>query len=959
MPFPSALSAGQYTTLRTSGYWQRTIACLNPTEVVFRAQASESIADAPFITFTWDNADTGAYTSVLQGMVVYLSSTTSIRDAYYRGRVRLAPSATEFYIDENASILTDNDYVIVTRDADLAARIRRDTLVDGSVTYHNLPPMIEGLPSTLCLYDANNDGVVTYAATQTGVAVASGATISSWLWTISGAGATSFTVGTSTSQNPTIQFEAGYHYLVRCRVTDSNGVQMFQFIQVYAVNRTFTAPANTSLVTGSVNADMEAGYTASITAYADVSTLVDRTHCAVFSVEHFGDDSSTPIVTNVLMNGRIRSDSIQTQGTEEAGQVQQVSFAVEGITAYLQRLRLPNDIIRASAAPDEWGEITNPNPFRMAVYAMWVYTTLPNVCSFSAESGNFDAWRIGAEPMSIDGGFATDVLNSILWERIKAQPNYAPSGEILLARNVNYLTDRSGVVTVADFALTDILELTIDRDSSKVTAQVIGYGGVFNSTLNTWTIYTAQSPSIVYGDAPETREITREILEYDSTVAEAAAELSGRASNDYAFNNPKPLNNVTFYDSMAWLIPTGYQRYTFTIPASANTLGIAYTTADYWQCQSVSLTLNADGSVDVSAEFPGETEFDDAQAVAALLPNNLENLNPVLPVLPNDPAFPTDPLEIYPNDDPGLDDLQPIGNFSLGQTQTPFPPDIAADMTERQSEPGCNSLAVNFRNSSNTISTKVTTLGAGYTITLNGFSTYSTDGWQQSFDFTASDGGFSAYVQPPSETRAVYSPGVGWVRGGSGSATQMAIVQIQYLALPTFTLNSATIYTSIAPVSNGYQFRMPDVAGADYASGFVGNGALSVSITINTTSDGIWISVSNANGVNYLGAITRLELRGEGANPFTGTSGAALSCDAFYTFDPADAEVTAQLYGASEGLRIQNAAVTPADIPPFAANHLYTIPYTGDGNLTQMRMQFDDYAEKQNRNLQVQICRIG
>lgn len=953
MPFPSALSAGQYTTLRTSGYWQRTIACLNPTEVVFRAQASESITDAPFITFTWDNADTGAYTSVLQGMVVYLSSTTSIRDAYYRGRVRLAPSATEFYIDENASILTDNDYVIVTRDADLGARIRRDTLVDGSVAYHNLPPMIAGLPSTLCLYDANNDGVVTYAATQTGVAVASGATISSWLWTISGAGATAFTVGTSTSQNPTIQFEAGYHYLVRCRVTDSNGVQMFQFIQVYAVNRTFTAPANTSLVTGSVNADMEAGYTASITAYADVSTLVDRTHCAVFSVEHFGDDSSTPIATNILMNGRIRSDSIQTQGTEEAGQVQQVTFAVEGITAYLQRLRLPNDIVRASAAPDEWGEITNPNPFRMAVYAMWVYTTLPNVCSFSAESGNFDAWRIGAEPMSIDGGFATDVLNSILWERIKAQPNYAPSGEIFLARNVNYLTDRSGVVTVADFALTDILELTIDRDSSKVTAQVIGYGGVFNSTLNTWTIYTAQSPSIVYGDAPETREITREILEYDSTVVEASAELSGRASNDYAFNNPKPLNNVTFYDSMAWLIPTGYQRYTFTIPASANTLGIAYTTADYWQCQSVSLTLNADGSVDVSAEFPGETEFDDAQAVAALLPNNLENLNPVLPVLPNDPAFPTDPLEIYPNDDPGLDDLQPIGNFSLGQTQTPFPPDIAADMTEKQSKPGCQSLAVNFRNASNTPSPKLTVLSASYLMSLVG---------------SASLGEVASGTYDTDSPEAVLISG-SWVadtpmqfaRANSlGALAEFDIVFSQPVELVEFTYQSQSL-TGGAATNNTGSCEL-------WLSGVL----ISTLFSFNRTDGGyVWGVSPLVNAINSTtGAgtifdtikykhthVNRIaDVRGEVV-----INGAAvlLSGDAFYRYDPDDPEFTAELYPSGDGLYIDNAAVNPALIPPFAANHEYSIPFTGTGNQVQMRMEIADRTNVQNRNLQVQICRTG
>lgn len=954
MPFPVALSGGQYTTLRASGYWQRTIAVLNPSDVVFRAQSSEAIADAPFITFTWDNADVGAYTDVLEGMVCYLSATTSIRDAFYRGRVRLAPSSNEFYIDENASILSDGTYIIVTRDADLFARVRRDTLVDGSIAYHNLPPMIAGLPSVLCLYDADNDGVVSYAAVQTGVAVASGATISSWLHTISGAGAVTFISGTSTSQNPTIQFEAGYHYLWRVRVTDSNGVQMFQFVQVYAVDRAFSAPANTSLVTGSISTDLEAGYTASITAYADVSTLIDRTHCAVFSIEHFGDNTSTPIVTNILMNGRIRSDSIQTQGTEEAGQVQQVTFAVEGITSYLQRLRLPNDIVRAAAVPDEWGEMVNPNPFRMAVYAMWVYTTLPNICSFSAETGNFDAWRIGAEPTSIDGGFATDVLNTILWERIKAQPNYAPSGEIFLARNVNYLTDRSGVVTVADLALQDMRDYTVDRDSSRVTAQVIAYGGVYESATNRIVLYTAQSPSIVYGDAPETRELTRELLEYDSTVTEATTELAGRASNDYAFQNPKPLLNLVLYDSWAWLIPTNYRRYTATIPAGSNTLGIPYTTADYWQCQSAALTINADGSIDVSAEFSGETEFSDAQAVAALLPNNLENLNPVLPVLPNDPAFPTDPLELYPNDAPGIDDLQPIDNYSLGQTQTPLPPDIASDMSTNQGKPGCQVMAVNFRNPNNTTSPKLTVLSADYLMTLEGFAALGESVPSGTYDTE------SSYAQLISGSWVADTP-MRFARApGLGSLSEFDIVFPQPVELVQFTYQSQSLTVIGFTPNNGscelwlggvliatvFSFSRPN--DGEYVWQVANTAVINSVVGAGTVFDTMKFKHTHVNGI--------ADVRGE----VVVTAGSALpvSGDAFYRYYPDDPEASAQLYADVEGLRIDNAAIDPSNIPPFNPNHNYQIVFEGTGNVILARMELVTRDDVQNRNLSITVCRV-
>lgn len=967
MPFPSILSAPQKATLRASGYWARVLCVLNTNEVVFIARASQTINTQPFIQFTYDTVTVGAYTDCWAGMILYLSSTSDIRDAYYRGRVRLAPTSGVMYVDENASILTDNDFVIITRDTDLFSRIRRDTLVDGSVTFHKLPDVLADLPSVIVLYDSDNDGSVAYTTIQTPIHVDEDSTsTTTWAWSVSGAGTS--IISNAAVQNPTLTFEAGYHYLIRVVHTNNLGIVNYQISHVYAVTRTFDAPVVQPVIAGSINGDIEDGWTASLTAYADVSTLLDRTHCAVFAVQHFGDNSSDPIVSNVLMNGRIRSDSIQTEASAEAGRIQQVTFAVEGITAYLRRLRIPNDIIRPDATPTQWGEIEQPNPFRMVIYALWVYTTLTNISSVSVETGAFEDWQIGGEPRGIDGGAALDVLTSLL-DTIKAAPNYAPTGEIHLARTVSYLADRSGVDTITTFEQQDIREYTIDRDSSRTTAQVIAFGGVFDSVTNKWVLYTAQAPSIVYGDGGETRELTREILIASSTIAAAQTEIGGRASNDFAYQNPKPLMRLSLFDSYAGLlIPTNYQRWVATIAASTNTLGIAYGASDYWQLQSVSLTINPNGTIDTSGEWPAETSFDDAQVLASLLPNNLSNMNPVLPILPNDYAFPTDPLENYPTDTPALDELGPIDPDSAAQAYTPFPPDIAAQVAQRVGKAGCKVLQPLFSNSSNTTSSWTTVNTDPYLLTVEGFAQVSAVGWTQLIDFDDEDGSF---VQSPTFPYGVYTPPWDHTDALVAGVYRRAIaIQRTGLSSTEFT-HFALLYdlTKGTYESSGAFFNV-DLGGTliwsilDTALTSGTNLLQTWDGSLTATSIGMALSSCYLSTPTYDGLVKfkSIYAEGEGVNPFTGAGGTDRWADAFYSWELNDEgeEINVTALGPSEGLFLDNSLFTPVSgVPPYNPSHRYAdLPFTGTGNVLLARMVFASYAQVQKLYLTLEMCKV-
>lgn len=948
--FPIAVTSPQLATLRTSGYWARVLVAANDNAVVFMAQSTQSIS-IPFMQFNFDNVTVGAYTSAWEGMVLYLSHTTDPRDAYFRGRVRSAPTSSIMYVDRNASLLLDNDYVIICRDSDLFSRERLDTLVDGVIPYHATPDVLTGLPSAIVLYDSDADGDVSYTTVQTPVRVASGSTsTTTWAWSVSGAGISS--ISNAAIQNPTITFQAGYHYLLRVVHTNNLGQINYQIAHVYAITRTFAAPCLQSIATGSVSADLENGWTANLTAYAQVDTLLDRTHCAVFTVQHFGDGSSTPIVSNILMNGRIRSDSIQTEGSIEAGRVQSVTFVVEGITAYLRRETIPNDIIRATSTPDEWGEIIEPNPWRMAIYAAWVYTTLTNICSIGAESGLFAAWEIGGEPRGIDGGYVYDVLASIL-DPIKAAVNFAPDGSLFLARTVSYLTDRSGVVTIATFTLGDLIEYSVDRDSSKTTSQVVAYGGSFNSFTNTFDVYSAQSPSIIYLEG-QTRELTREILEADATIDDAATELKDRASNHYGYENPKPLLQGQLFDSWAGvLVPTNYQRWGATLPASSNTLGVAYGASDFWQLQSVSLAINPDGAISTSFDAPAETSFDDAQSLGALLPNNLSNMAPVNPMLPNDPAFPTDPLENYPTDTPGLEELQPIDPFSGMQAYTPFPPDVAAQIALNTGTPNCRTLAVNFRNSTNAESTWTTVLNDDYLITADGFAqTNLPVGVCTNLKATQGD-----FVGNPNSGYATWFPGEGLGPGPLFLGVYPfawvlpVVAQVGLVVRMVFTLNQPTTrFTVYRNASNIYD------SGTTPATVFDIDATTPITGTLfpwNTATGAVRFSRFDNSADENL-RVTRICM-------YTASSGDPAYADTFYEFELDEDGNPINVSLLTDGLYIDNTEYTPvptAPFPPFQENHRYTgLPFTGTGNSFLARMEMASYTGNQNVYLNITVCK--
>jgi hypothetical protein len=397
-------------------------------------------------------------------------------------------------------------------------------------------------------------------------------------------------------------------------------------------------------------------------------------------------------------------------------------------------------------------------------------------------------------------------------------------------------------------------------------------------------------------------------------------------------------------------------------------LNRAWTATDYWQLQSISLTINPDGTLQPSGEWPAETTFDDAQIEASLLPDNISDSNPVFPSLPNDFGFPTDPLEGYPTDTPALDELSPLDPFSGLGAYAPVPPNVAADAAAKTGKPQGMTVQVNFRSSTNASSSpRVSALGAPYRLRISGTSLYSSDEWQYVFNFLAEDGGF---VRNPDPTTGNNQYGT-WSAAGWGTDDAFASsnyrrgidIVLTGIASTTFTYFQAKFeYNGIpfvppgspafvAQIGSNILWVINDTAmpsGPNLYQAWTG------SLTDTSLRISLNASVNDTSAV-YGGAarLKELVVRGTGTNPFDGSVPAVRETDAFYVYDPNDPDALPSLLGSDEGLFLDNTRYSP--VPDYDKSHVYdNLPFTGTNNPLLARMVFNTYSTKSNRFLTVE-----
>lgn len=885
MPFPSAIA--DYTVLRGSAsvpasYAANQYMVLGANTVVFAARVNQATFSAPFAQITFDTVTTGAYTDILEGMTVLISASSSARDAYFAGRVRKPATTTLLYINESAASISDNDYIFVLRDWRTWEKLARVSgavyYKDWDLTYSAPKPVIYGLQSAYAGIVSGTPAGYTVAFSAAAVAVTSGATISSYAWTIPAGG--TVTAGATNTANVTVRFDAAAaEYWVKLVVTDSGGRTATRWIPVWAVPADLSTTVNLGFSGAQLDGDIDNGWSGSVEAFAGVNGILDNTLCCVFDVEYY-NGTATNIVGNVKFVGRLRTEDNSNRSDEQFSQVQTTRYTLESPFAQLARTSAPLIKCANDASPTVWDEITNLTPWRAICHLLQTHTTflLTNSLSFDSTGNTYLYDTFPTQGQSI-----IEVIQDILGS-INAAMEFAQAGEARIARDARYLSsvERDALVTVASFTEADWIEFSYAHDHLDKVGQIKGYAGSYNGTTGKVAIVASYWPGVAQGSAPGRSVFNGQILTANQSAVAAQAELNQRIGYKAAVENARSELQVTFPDGYNWLTPSVYQWYTFTITSSDNLAGRSITTATRWLCKSVSISHNNEtGTKEVSAVFAEETR---STAGRTYIPPAANTIAPVIPGIPAFnpyPAFPDLPIIIPALPDPGtlppyIGPVSPVDDPLLrdGNEAIAWNSDIfnsvanlinAAAPTYQEGNPtDVSSGVVEARLSGFADSKAYLLLGVG-----------SGGTWEQIFDLTASSGGWAAVVDPVNGgVVGSYSAGTGFLTRYYPAFGDDVSMQIS-LSFSAANITEVTAWvTGVSPsgAASGVYVRY-----GGYNKTIIAQdnplqaGAVQYTLSFNVTRSDLTIQIYSLGTATQ--TLTKLRLRGTGANPFTsGTS---------------------------------------------------------------------------------------
>lgn len=658
MSFPSALDSTAYTKLRGNGAIAPTYAadqylCLGANTTVFAARVAQATFGDSFAQVTFDTVTTGAYSDVEIGMTVLISHTNDRRAAFFVGRIRLAPTSAILYLNETSAAVADNDYIFVLNDYRLFGKLGRESgaiyYKDYANTFTPPGPLIYNLQSAYAGVVSGSPAGYTVSFAALALAVTSGASISSYAYTIPSGG--TVTAGAANTANVTVRFDArAAEYWVKLIVTDSGGRTSTRHIPVWAIPADLSTTVALGFEGASIERDSDSGQLASVKAFTGVDTILDNTLACILSVERY-NNAATFIVSNIEFVGRIRTGQYSTRADFIYSRLSEGAYDIEGIGAQLARLSAPSIYMRSKTSPAVWDEIKDLTLWRAMWYLLF-HSTFHELHSLTFdETGSTYLYPA----IQTQGGNLFDAISDLA-QSITAGMEFATSGECKIARNANYQTtaERNALATVANFTEDDWLDFNLTHEEIETIGAVGGDGGSFNTTSGKVLALLGNAPKVAQGNADGTSGLSRQILTANLTKAGAQSELATRLGHHYAYANPVDTLNVTFPDGYHWLIPSQSQWYTFTIAASENTGGRVYTTAERWFCQNVSFEHNhSTGGRSVTATFRKESVGTPGKAYEPPASNEGTVVIPPIPPLPPFPAIGTPP-DIYlpPNPDP-------------------------------------------------------------------------------------------------------------------------------------------------------------------------------------------------------------------------------------------------------------------------------------------------------------------
>jgi hypothetical protein len=629
MTFNAALSGSDYTLLRNKNYAGDYLITLCANRVVFAGQVNTDLSVlTTWAQFDYNTVTVGSYPDVAVGQTLLIGTTNDITKAEYRGRIRLPAASNAIFCSESSQNFSIGAYWWVIDTYDPQYKLSRPDnngveFVDYAVGYEGPEPMVIGL--RLAYVDNVNSGTgkmrVAFDVSSSYATVPSG-TISSYQFTFK---ASSYTVisGSLSSSAVTVDFDPGEQW-GKLVITDSGGITKTRHFYIKAIDA--DNPADLGFDNCTITGDLNRGWVLSIPAFAGVDSVLRDTFCVVWRANEVYGGTAGQLypANNIAFTGWLQREDVQAQADQTASITEDVRFEFTGIGPRMARLTAQLLAIRIAGSPAVWGELSTLTPWRAICHFLSRYTTVANLCDidFSDKSDTFLFPAINTQ-----GGNVFTAVSGMAGQ-IDALCETAPDGRIQFNRNAEFLdaTQRSTLTTVANFTTDDLLAPAAKtQEQNRSVGIVDGDAATYNSVTGQVTVFTARAPGHAQGEAQGRSTLAGQILTYDSDPFAVLDELRLRVGQKYEIDNNSETLSTEHPDGYAPLfIPSKGQLYTFTLAAlTANGVDrINYTTSQKWTLESVTLTRQGNGATGVRCQWRILNRVGDLGDNTTLVPEN-------------------------------------------------------------------------------------------------------------------------------------------------------------------------------------------------------------------------------------------------------------------------------------------------------------------------------------------------
>ncbi len=296
MGLPETLTAEQLNQQRQLDVSSTQFVLFTPNDEIWQTRPASNITGGvPYASFSWNTTVLGDRADVLTGMTFLISFTSDYRTTtFFRGRVRLEPTASTLYINETDVNLLTTDYVTIIYDFDIFEKLERRTelgqkFIDWNLAFTKMPSVISNLQSVYV--NTSGDATVEISFAPDVTLFAPGASIAYYWWRDFGDG--TITVGTNLDKDVTIQFPGAVtneHRWVYFQTADDNGTIQYFAFEVFTIDpseetSTVAKLATNAVVITGTRAD---SYNVQIREFESFSSVLNQTRCTIVSIDNYG-----------------------------------------------------------------------------------------------------------------------------------------------------------------------------------------------------------------------------------------------------------------------------------------------------------------------------------------------------------------------------------------------------------------------------------------------------------------------------------------------------------------------------------------------------------------------------------------------------------------------------------------------------------------------------------------------